>query len=354
MNREYVIHKYFSNDGKISTSSERRTFNSFTDMKPKLIQEYAEFYKEDTTFVRVKIEALPNGIIDWELSERMSAIRDMCELGHKVRANTKIRNRQPLKTAYVAFSNRDIQEYMVYLEGKHGRYSEIISDELNVLNVVFMDEEVEKSLFNYNMKPNFRSLGPKGYGKQAQALKTHIAAMDPNDRNILHSKLKNGEVVSILDVPLTYTDVEIEFTSKENLMSASGKIGAIVLDTKLDSQLIEAGFIADFRSVVQNVRRDADLSITDKIFLEVFCNAARSNLIQKSSQKLQRDLLATGIKFFPLSEVNVDVAHRFYFHNGALKTAAQVQELRDTASQKVFDEKELDNEQFYVNLYREG
>lgn len=346
MNREFIVWKLYKIKDKPYCSSERVCLDSWDfNVKDALIREHTEYAKDDPDFIRVKIESVPNGQIDWDLLDRMSAIREMCELGHKVRANTKIRNRQPLRTAYVSFSDRDIQDYMVYVDGRKNSYAEIIGEELNVLDVVFMDEEIENKVFDYNMKPNFKSLGPKGFGKQAQAVKTFIQAMSIEDRNALHAKLKSGETVSILDVPLNYTDVEVEFAPKANYMSASSKSGAIVLDTTLDESMVNIGFVADFRSAIQNIRKSSNLNVSDKIFLEIFCAPNRAYVIDKSSIKLKKDLLATDIKFFSSSEANPERGHRLYFHNNSLKTSDQVKEIGADV---------LDKEIFYVNLYKES
>src|SRR5271154_395940 len=135
MYREYTVWKTFNRNGSVISLGEKRKFNSLDDMKPSLIQEYNDLYKDDPEFVRASVVALPYKSIDFELMERMHATRDMCELGNKVRASTKIRNRQPLRYAYVSFSNRDIQDYMIY-QDRREEFSDIIKDELNVLDVI--------------------------------------------------------------------------------------------------------------------------------------------------------------------------------------------------------------------------
>lgn len=345
MGREYKVRKYYEGWGW--TIPEYLSYDTMDDMKPVIMKEY-EQYRNDASFTRVSIEALPLGEIDFELNDRMHAIRDMCELGHKVRANTKIRNRQPLQYAYVSFLDKDIQNYMLH-EDRNKNFADILKDELNVLNVIFMDETAECAVFDFILKPNFRVLGPKGFGKQAQSLKSLIQSTDKDslttdEKNELYSRLKRGEVVRLLGVPLTYSDVEVEFAPKDGFMSASNKVGAIVLNTTLDEHLQQLGFVADFRSSVQNIRKIADLGITDKIFLEVFCEDHRAKTLDAFSYSLRRELLATDIKFFPVANFNRKVAHQFFFHGGALKSATQVQEL---------DAAELDKEPFYVNLYKE-
>jgi isoleucyl-tRNA synthetase len=344
MKREYSVCLHFKQDGKSRSYSDNREFDTLDNMKPTLMQEYNDLYKNDPSFVRCKVSSVPLGLIDWDLMERMSSVREMCELGNKVRAQTGIRNRQPLRNAYVAFSDRDIQDHMVYLDCSKNEYARIIGDELNVHNVHFIDEKIESKIFNYNLKPNFKALGPKGFGKQAQDLKSFFQKMEVEERNDVHSKLKNGEVFPIFGIPLTYSDIEIDFLPKTNFMSATSKVGAIVLDTAMDDELLELGFIADFRSVIQNARKTASMKLSDKIFLEVYCEQKRFDIINKFSNKLKKDLLATDIKF-GIGNVDVNLAHRFYLCKGMLKSKDQITDIK---------EEDLDKELFYVNLYKEA
>lgn len=282
--------------------------------------------------------------------DMMDKVRELCELGHKVRAESKIRTRQPLRSAYVSFTDKALV--------KDDELFFLIKEELNVFDVIVMDEKSELNVFNYIVKPNFRVLGPKGYGKQAQALKAltnptqadlgkgDVIPFTTQEHNDLYNKLKKGETVQLLGIPLTLADVEIELSPKENFKSSSSKVGAIVLDTTLDEHLYQLGFIADFRAAVQNIRKYANLHVTDRIYLEVFCEAKRTKALESFSPSLRKDLLATDIKFFPPTEVNEANAHKFYFHAGSLKTSTQVEENQ-------VDSAELDKEPFYVNLYKE-
>jgi isoleucyl-tRNA synthetase len=342
MPREYLVHTYFNRNGSIGVSNERREFDSLENMKPTLIKEYTEQYKDDKLFSKVVVSSIHSGSVDYELQDRMNATREMCELGHKVRAATKIRNRQPLRNAYVSFLDPAIQDYMIYIDCGKNDYADTIKDELNVRDVLFLDAETEKKIFDYNLKPNFRSLGPKGYGKAAQGLKNYLSAMNAQDRNDLYYKLKAGETITVQDIPLVFADIEVELNAKSGFMSASDKVGAIILDTTLDDNLLDAGFIADFRSAIQNVRKEAVLNVTDKIFLEVYCEPKRSALLHTHAHKLMKELLATDIKFFPPDDNVVD-GHKFCFHGGLLKTPDQVS-----------NKEELDKEVFDVKLYREG
>lgn len=317
MEREYIVWKHFKN----GISSERRLFNTNNDMKDSLTSEYNDLYKNDSDFIRIQIKSVPDGKVNYDLMDHMRCVREICELGHKVRANTKIKNRQPLRNAYITFSNRDVQDYMVMID--NNKFADIIGNELNIINVNFIDEKIEKEIFNFNIKPNFKSLGPKGFGKQAQGLKTVLSGMSFDERRGIYYKLKDGETILVANIPLTYLDVEIEFLAKDGFISATSKFGAIVLDTKLDDSLLDLGFIAEFRSSIQNIRKISGLNIIDKISIEIFGEKKRLDLINKFSSSLKRELLAIEINYASLdlfgSNKDPKLAHKIEIEKEELR-----------------------------------
>ena len=350
-NDDGTVGVWSSNNTISFDSNESLDYNKDDNSKTKLINDFSRCYDKDSNFKILNVEAVPNKFIDWDLMERINAIRQMCELGRKVRANTKIRNRQPLKKAYVAFSNRDVQNYMLYLDSRDRSFEETLEDELNIQDVEFIDDNVAKRIFNFNLKPNFRVLGPKGFGKQAQSIKTALVAMTADQKNEVHSSLKNGETITINDVPLTISDFEIEFATKEGFSSSSNKVGAIVLDTNLTENLLDLGFVAEFRAAAQMLRREAKLNLTDKITLDIFCENKRSEILEKNlsvyNKKLMKDLLATQMNFHSLDKVDQTKFQRLFFDGETLKTNQQVNEL---FKQDKLSYDDLSDEKFFVDL----
>lgn len=280
--------------------------SSDEDLRKEIIQDQLEQNKEDPSYKVLSIVRMRKNGIDWELQDRMRAVREICELGHRVRADVKLRNRQPLKKAYVIFSDPDVHQYMVYADCQKMEYTDIIASELNVMDVEFVDDK--DKFFDYNLKPNFRVLGPKGMGPMAQKLKLTLSSMTNEDRKILLRQLKNGGG-NVDGIVLAEEDVEVEYVAKSGFASANSKFGAIILDTTLDKDLLDLGFVAEFRSSIQNIRKDAGLEITDKVFIEVFCLASKANTIERHSGRLKKDLLATDIQIFPPEEVDKLIAH---------------------------------------------
>jgi isoleucyl-tRNA synthetase len=292
--REYTIRYNSTNDeGVVQQWTAFASFNSIDDKSDQLIKEYQAEYQNDPNFAIVSVNKSPVGDIDYELIYRMRSIRDMCEMGHKVRAEVKIRNRQPLSTAYVLFADKQVQNYMVYVDCKNNDYANVLGDELNVDKVVFVEDT--NQFTDMVLKPNFRNLGKTGRGKQGNALKIELAKMSFADRKDLYKLLENKEAVRMCDIDLTLADIEVEFVSKAGYASSSNKSGVIILDTNLNDELLERGFIADFKSALQNVRKELELELTDRVYIEIFCMPKPANVIVKYKDKLKKELLANEI-----------------------------------------------------------
>lgn len=314
--REYtVLYQATDDDGTVHNWTSFASYNSVENRSEQLSREYAEIYKADPNFKILNITCLPTDKIDPELSKRMQAVREMCELGHKVRAETKIRNRQPLRSANVIFTDKSVQDYMIYIDCGKRDFENILSSELNVDVVNFVDDI--DSFFDYNLKPNFRTLGKKGFGKLAQKLKEYLAIASNDKKLELMHHLKH-ETVELMDIPLTMEDIEVEYIPKKGYASSNSKVGAIILDTNISDTLFDRGLIADFRSLMQGIRKEANLKLTDRISLEVFCELKTSESLQRFGHSLERDLLATSIKYHTLADFdpkNEDLAHKVQLDN---------------------------------------
>lgn len=141
--------------------------------------------KTNTDILNSLIEKEKHNIVN-----RMQTVRKVCGIGHRIRAAVKINNKQPLSKAIIAINNEIIRRDILLNDTKQ-EYSSIISDELNVDNVIFAEGDLNQ-YFDYDLKPNFRSLGTKKLGKQANILKHSLANMSSLVKNELYIQLKNG------------------------------------------------------------------------------------------------------------------------------------------------------------------
>src|SRR5262249_25190023 len=89
---------------------------------------------------------------DPALEEAVAAVRLTVELGRAARAQAKVKVRQPLRRAVIVANDAE-RAAIADLGG------EIVRAELNVKELEFVSDE--SALVSYEVKPNFRTLGPR-------------------------------------------------------------------------------------------------------------------------------------------------------------------------------------------------
>ena len=105
---------------------------------------------------------------DAELEAGVEAARRAVELGRAARAQAKVKVRQPLRKAVIVASGAEREAIE--------RLGELVAGELNVKELEFVSEEAE--LVRYEVKPNYRALGPR-FGKLMPKAAAAVEALDP-------------------------------------------------------------------------------------------------------------------------------------------------------------------------------
>ena len=192
---------------------------------------------------------------DEVLEGQMAMVMGAVEQGRTLRAEYKLKNRQPLAKMHVVCDDEGLLANIQELEG-------LISDELNVRAVEFGTDSSE--LATIQAKPNFKQLGPK----LGPLMKKAVPLINSlTDEQI--AAISGGQMVAVeLDgqtIELTADDIEIVRNPKEGMaVSAEGAL-VVGLDTQLNDGLVAEGLAREFVNKVQNLRKEMDLEITDRI-----------------------------------------------------------------------------------------
>ncbi len=221
---------------------------------------------------------------DWnfpEIEKDMDSIRKIVELGRACRNEANIKNRQPLSKLYIQ-SEDAINE----------AYTDIILEELNIKEVAVTNDASE--FIAYNFKPQMRTMGPK-YGKLMRPIFDEIAKMDGAT---VMDTLNNGTlklVVEGTDVEITKEDVLIETNQKDGFVSDSDQGFTVVLDTNLTDKLIEEGFVREFISKVQTMRKDGGFEVTDRILVSFSGSDKIAEIVAANEVEIKAQLLADSL-----------------------------------------------------------
>ena len=194
------------------------------------------------------------------LEEEMALVMSVVRMGRLLRAENLLKVRQPLAALHVVSRNRDACEKIAALK-------EIVMDELNVKDLVFGDHESE--LVTFKTKPNFGRLGPR-LGPAVKQAAGKIAALD---QDAVESLLSGGSAeieVKGETVSLTAEDLAVERSAREGLVVASEEDIVVALETDLTPELLAEGLAREFVNKVQNMRKSAELEVTQRIRVVFF------------------------------------------------------------------------------------
>ena len=138
-------------------------------------------------------------------------------------------------------------------------------DELNVKELRFVSEAGE--LGSYEVKPNYRTLGPR-FGKQMPQVAAAIEALEPAH---VAGALRAGHSVAIAvdghDHELGPDDLSLAMQPLAGYQLEREGSHAVALELELDDELRREGLAREVVHAVQNARKAAGLDVEDRIAL---------------------------------------------------------------------------------------
>jgi isoleucyl-tRNA synthetase len=195
--------------------------------------------------------------VDAELSQQMTLVRRLVELGRATRAESGVKTRQPLSRALVAVSG---------FERLGEELRAQITEELNVAALAALSE-VGGSLVDTTAKANFRALG-KRFGKRVQEVAKAVAAADAA---ALSASLRETGSASVEvegeTVSLSPEEVIVTETPREGWSVASDSGATVALDLEITEELRRAGLARDAIRLIQEARKNSGLDVADRIAL---------------------------------------------------------------------------------------
>jgi isoleucyl-tRNA synthetase len=223
---------------------------------------------------------------DPALSERMALAQLVVNLGHGLREQAAQRVRQPLPELRFACSNPAQRAAIEKL-------TEVIQDELNVKRITARDNLDD--LVHYNYKPNLKTLGPK-FGKGLAAISKALPSVDGK----VLAPLRRGESVTLsldgTDYLLAPEDVLVSTQQAADWVAADDRGVQIALSLVITPELQREGLARDFVRQVQQLRKDADLEIENRIRISYATENADVNAaITEWSDYIRSETLADSI-----------------------------------------------------------
>ncbi|MEM9863293.1 MAG: class I tRNA ligase family protein, partial [Myxococcota bacterium] len=236
---------------------------------------------------------------DAELRAAMKRTRDIVGLGQRVRAETRIKVRQPLKSAIVVVATDEERQRLE-------QFADAIRGELNIERLDFTDQP--RTYVDFTLVPNFRALGPK-LGKRMPLCKKALGAADGS---ALHQELEEKGVIQLpledgTTIDLGPEEVQIRLEAKEGFAAAASHGEVVVLDTQIDERLRRAGLAREFISRVQKQRKEQDLAFDARIALTVQAEGALGAALREHEAHIMGEVLAVRLVQSDPGESALDV-----------------------------------------------
>lgn len=220
-------------------------------------------------------------LIDEKSEERMDIVRTLVGLGRGVREKEKLKVRQPLPK--------------VIVDGKYeetmGDLADLIKEELNIKEVQF--EKDLSTYMNFALKPNFKVAGPV-LGSKMGAFSKYLASADVAKYMNLDSWMceLDGESFEV-----TKDMVELQINAKEGFAVAMENNVFTILDTTLNQQLVDEGLAREVVSKVQQMRKQYDFEMMDRITVSLECDGEVKNAVEAYEEYIKVETLADKILF---------------------------------------------------------
>ena len=196
-------------------------------------------------------------LTDPELEAAMEAVRLTVELGRAARAQAKVKVRQPLRRAVIVANEAEREAISAR--------AALVTAELNVKELDFVSDESE--LVSYEVKPNYRALGPR-FGKRMPQVAAAVEALDP--ARVATVMGDGGEVGINVDGDehvLAADELTLALQPLEGYEVEAEAGHAVALQLELDDELRQEGLAREIVHAVQNARKEAGLDISDRIEL---------------------------------------------------------------------------------------
>lgn len=224
---------------------------------------------------------------DESLEFKMATVQKAVSMGHSLRNQFNLKNRQPLQA--VALVTRNPNEKRVLAE-----MEDSIREELNVKDVIFHEREDE--LVEYKAKANFKVLG-KELGPLMKKAASIIAELS-NEQ--IQSLLEGNKLTIDIDdksIELDSEKVIVERFEKDDLKVLNEGTLTVGLETKVTDELKKEGYVRDLIRGIQNQRKENGYNVTDRISIVLSGDEVLESAYNMFKDFISNETLANTISF---------------------------------------------------------
>jgi len=222
-------------------------------------------------------------LIDLALEHRMDYAQRIASLVLSIRKKDTIRVRQPLQKILLPVLDTAFEQEVEAIK-------ELILAEVNVKEVAYLRDE-DGGFLKKRIKPNFKTLG-KRLGKDMKAVAGAINLFTQDDIATLEKAGRYQLTLPEGTFELLMEDFEI---STEDIpgwkIAIDGKL-TVALDVTITEALAAEGMARELVNRIQNIRKNSDFNVTDRIHVTLGEHPAVAAAIASFGDYIKGEVLA--------------------------------------------------------------
>lgn len=258
-----------------------------------LFQRLNEVTNQDEKSVHISFfPTVEETAIDKGLEHKMEMARLISYIVLRIRNKIEVNVRQPLARIILPIKDESERQSIESVR-------DIILEEVNVKDIQFVDND--SGIVHKTAKPNYPVLGKK-LGSKMKAVASQIATLD--NEQITQFE-KTGHIDIELEgetIQLNSDSLEIIRTGLEGWTVETERGLSVAVDTELSEELIQEGIAREFVNRIQNMRKEANYDVTDRIVIGFNGTENIKDAVVSMKKYIRRETLAEKIEHSALQE----------------------------------------------------
>ncbi|MHA6726435.1 isoleucine--tRNA ligase [Chryseobacterium sp. A301] len=226
-----------------------------------------------------------SSLVEQDLVEKTHLAQNITSMVFSLRKKENIKVRQPLTKVMIPVLDSKTKSQILAV-------SDLIKQEVNVKELELIDPKEAGELIVKQIKPNFKTLGPK-LGKDMKKVGQEI--QDFTSEQIQTLETEGKTLVSGYEINLE--DVEISTKDIPGWTVTSDAKLTVALDLTLTEQLKAEGIAREFINRIQNIRKDKNFDLTDRISVKLKADGPFTSELQANSEYISAEVLSDKIEF---------------------------------------------------------
>ncbi|MNU12948.1 Isoleucine--tRNA ligase [compost metagenome] len=237
-------------------------------------------------------------LIDQDLVEKTHLAQNITSMVFSLRKKENVKVRQPLQKVLIPVLDKKTEEQILAV-------AELIKQEVNVKELQLINAEEASHLIVKQIKPNFKTLGSR-LGKDMKVVGNEITNLSAEQISSLE---KEGSL-EIQGYEITLNDVEISTKDIPGWTVTSDGKTTVALDLKMTDELKSEGIAREFINRIQNLRKEKDFELTDRISIVLEENNPFLEQIKQNEEYISSEVLSNKIEIVSslsnFNEIDID------------------------------------------------